>query len=134
VPSSGTPRSPDPVLGPSIGHVLINPVDLPNPRCGGVLPAAVTVSAEVTGGQPAQFKVYAGYTLVGGTGYAGEVEMRLDTTARVYRAALPRLEARHFQGTPRNLSISILVRGGQSPLSTMPGYAAVSVHQCVGTV
>ncbi|MEV4416105.1 hypothetical protein [Catellatospora sp. NPDC049609] len=125
------------VLGPIVGTVLIGPERLRDPRCTGApLPPPVTVAVRITArdGQPAQVTATASYTLGTGAGasrYQGEVAMRFDAASGLYRATLPRLEARHFTGSPTSLSVTVGVTQGPP---VQPGLATIPVDGCLGAL
>lgn len=136
-PTPATSASPSPaaLLGPIIGTVLISPGAFNDPRCAGglPLPATFTVSTKVTNrdGTDAQVKVIAEYDLTGGTGYQGEVQLRLDAATGLYRATLPKLESRHLRGNPRHLHVVVHVREAATVLPVM-NTAVMNI--CLGVV
>lgn len=134
-PAASTSPAPPAALGPIIGTVVISPGVFNDPRCAGglPLPATFTVSAKVTNrdGSSANVKVVAQYTLSGGTGYEGEAQLRLDAASGLYRAALPKLESRHFRGDPRRLSAVVVVREAGTVL---PVTAIANMNICLGVI
>ncbi|MEU8076961.1 hypothetical protein AB0B31_16105 [Catellatospora citrea] len=112
----------------TISRVESNVAAVGNPTCGGALPPAVTVTAEIAdGGTPVTAK--ARYAMTGGS-YTGEVTLTRDATMARYTATLPKLEKKHFSGAATNIFVTVTVQG--SPAGQQ-GFTSITVSPCGGS-
>jgi hypothetical protein len=116
--------APAATAGAVVTRVESNVAAVGNPVCGGALPQAITVTAQIAdGGMPVTAS--ARYAMTGGA-YAGEVTLTRDATMARYTATLPKLEKKHFTATSTNIFVTVTIPA----VPSQPGVTSITVTPC----